>query len=212
MTAPRAREQADPPSPPDRRPPRRGGRSSAETYSAAGRLRGLVRSGRRAVLAAAGLTAIVLAAGLALAPPAQAQTQTQIWSATMTPAQSGHLSGYFGGSGGSLTDTSFDFAETSYRIASLFIQQADPDAFFIVSTTPALPQAALADLTIIVDGTSLAFSASSGQSGSNGRAREWRNPGFTFTAGTDVSLSLKAITGRPTTSAGQVRADGTSSG
>ena len=82
MTAPRAREQADPPSPPDRRPPRRGGRPSAETYSAAGRLRGLVRSGRRAVLAAAGLTAIVLAAGLALAPPAQAQTTTQIWSAT----------------------------------------------------------------------------------------------------------------------------------
>ena len=61
MTAPRTREQADPPSPPDRRPPRRGGSPSAEIYSAAGRLRGLVRSGRRAVLAAAGLTAIVSA-------------------------------------------------------------------------------------------------------------------------------------------------------
>ena len=41
MTAPRAREQADPPSPPDRRPPRPGGRLSSSTASAAGG-RGLV--------------------------------------------------------------------------------------------------------------------------------------------------------------------------
>ena len=51
MTAPRAREQRRPPSPPDRLPPRRGGRPSSQTVSAAappaglaGPRRGLVRS------------------------------------------------------------------------------------------------------------------------------------------------------------------------
>ena len=80
MTAPRAREQADPPSPPDRLPPRRGGGSSPYPYaaSAAGRpaefarprvaRRGLVRAAR--ALAAAAL----LALSGALALPAAAQT------------------------------------------------------------------------------------------------------------------------------------------
>ena len=78
MTAPRAREQADPPSPPDRLPPRRGGSPSSKTASAAARSagfarlagarRGLVRSAR--VLAAAALLA--LCGGLALPATAQA--------------------------------------------------------------------------------------------------------------------------------------------
>ena len=76
MTAPRAREQADPPSPPDRLPPRRGGRPSAETYSAAGARRGLLRSAR--ALAAAALLA--LCGGLALPATAQAQTFEELVS------------------------------------------------------------------------------------------------------------------------------------
>ena len=82
MTAPRAREQADPPSPPDRRPPRRGGRSSPCIYAVfaagrpaglarvAGARRGLLRSAR--ALAAAALLALF--GGLALPATAQAQT------------------------------------------------------------------------------------------------------------------------------------------
>ena len=79
MTAPRAREQADPPSPPDRLPPRRGGSPSSKTASAAARpaglarlagaRRGLVRSAR--ALAAAALLA--LTGGLALPATAQAE-------------------------------------------------------------------------------------------------------------------------------------------
>ena len=82
MTAPRAREQADPPAPPDCPPPRRGGRSSPFIYavSAAGRAagparpagarRGLVRSARALAVAA------LLALSGALALPATAQEQT----------------------------------------------------------------------------------------------------------------------------------------
>ena len=95
MTAPRPREQADPPSPPDRLPPRRGGGFSPCTYavSAASRpadpvrprreRRGLVRSAR--ALAAAAL----LALSGALALPAQAQTTCTVtpgdlWCGTLT--------------------------------------------------------------------------------------------------------------------------------
>ena len=54
MTAPRAREQRRPPSPPDRLPPRRGGRPSSQTVSAAGRPAGLPRlAGARRGLASA---------------------------------------------------------------------------------------------------------------------------------------------------------------
>ena len=74
MTAPRAREQADPPSPPDRLPSPRGGHPSPSTASAAGRpagaRRGLVGSAR--ALAAAALLALF--GGLALLATAQAQT------------------------------------------------------------------------------------------------------------------------------------------
>ena len=86
MTAPRAREQADPPSPPDRRPPRRGTGSSPSIYaaSAAGRRvppvarRGLVRCAR--ALAAAALLA--LTGGLFLPATAEAQTATTLVSNT----------------------------------------------------------------------------------------------------------------------------------
>ena len=86
MTAPRAREQTDPPSPPDRRPPRRGAGSSPSIYaaSAAGRRvppvarHGLVRSAR--ALAAAALLA--LAGALFLPATAEAQTATTLVSNT----------------------------------------------------------------------------------------------------------------------------------
>ncbi len=88
VTAPRPRAQAGPPSPPDRLPPRRGGRSSPSTYAAsaaggpAGSARllgarpGLVRSVR--ALAAAALLA--LAGALVLPATADAQTATTLVS------------------------------------------------------------------------------------------------------------------------------------
>ena len=87
MTAPRAREQADPPSSPDRR----GGGSSPRTYAASAASRrvapvarhGLVRSAR--ALAAAALLA--LTGALFLPATAEAQTATTLVSNT---GQSGH--------------------------------------------------------------------------------------------------------------------------
>ena len=86
MTAPQAREQADPPSSPDRRPPRRGGGSSPRTYAASAASRrvprvarhGLVRSAR--ALAAAALLA--LTGALFLPASAEAQAVTTLVSNT----------------------------------------------------------------------------------------------------------------------------------
>ena len=97
MTAPRVREQRRPPSPPDRLPPRQGGRPSLQSASAAGRpafarladaRRALVRSAR----AVAAVACLCLAGPLAL--PAQAQTTNfYLWRTTMTVGES---SGYLG--------------------------------------------------------------------------------------------------------------------
>ena len=94
MTAPRAREQADPPSPPDRQPPRRGGRSSPCIYavSAAGRSAGLGGARRGFLHSARALAAVALLAlfgALALPATAQAQSVTTFVSNTgETPGSS----------------------------------------------------------------------------------------------------------------------------
>ena len=207
MTAPRAREQADPPSPPDRLPPRRGGRPSAETHSAAGRLRGLVRSGRRAVLAAAGLTGIVLAAGLALAPPAQAQTQ--IWSAAMTTGNFGsNLQGYSQPAGtGSLSDRTFTHDGINYTVTEIFTQpETGGSPQLRIALNKTISPEAVSDLTLVV-GTD-EFVWANGTVSPSGRSIFWRHTSLGWSAGTGVSLSLKAITGRPTIRSGQVRSGG----
>ncbi len=84
MTAPRAREQNRPPSPPDRLPPRRGGRPSSRTCSAAGRPAGFARlaGARRGLVGSARAlaAAALLALTGALALPATAEAQTTLVS------------------------------------------------------------------------------------------------------------------------------------
>ena len=81
MTAPRAREQADPPSPPDRLPSPRGGFPPGLRYRIAG---GRARpSGRGVLRRTAAALLVVLAADVAFAPAAPAQDVTAL-QATMT--------------------------------------------------------------------------------------------------------------------------------
>ena len=82
MTAPREREHDRPPSPPDRLPPRRGGRPSSQTVSAAGRPAGFARlaGARRDLLRSARALASAALLALALAATAEAQTETTLVS------------------------------------------------------------------------------------------------------------------------------------
>ena len=79
-----------------------------------------------------------------------------------------------------------------------------------IALNKTIPPEALSDLTLVV-GTD-EFVWANGTVSSTGRSVGWANTGLTWSAGTDVSLSLKAITGRPTTSAGQFAQTATSSG
>ena len=107
VTAPRQREQRHPSSPPDRRPPRRGGRPSSKATPAGGgrtdaaRLGGTggATAGRsaqgraavagrlaRSTAAVLAVMATVLLAVLLVGGEALAQTETEHWSATLTRA------------------------------------------------------------------------------------------------------------------------------
>ena len=111
MTAPRLRERHHPPSPPDRLPPRRGGRPSPETASAAGRQVRLGGTRRAAVglhasrrggvpvrlTRSTAAVLAVMAAVLLVSGEARAQTETEHWSATLTRASGvGGSSGNYG--------------------------------------------------------------------------------------------------------------------
>ncbi len=159
MTAPRAREQADPPAPPDRRPPRRGGGSSPSPCtgaSAAGRpagparlrgaRRGLVRSAR--ALAAAAL----LALSGALVLPVQAQTTCTVnagdlWCGVLTigTAAGGPGTTSYGyvslSNKGSLSPNSFTHEGTliTFELVAHHVYAVNDPALEI-QTSPALPR------------------------------------------------------------------------
>ena len=120
MTAPRAREQADPPSPPDRLPSRRGGSPSG--------LRRRMAGGLRRTAAA---LLVVLAAGVAFAPAAHAQDVTAL-QATMTVGfhsdiispnyvtrSLGYIDNSFSTPFGSMNPSSFPVAGAPYTVSSL---------------------------------------------------------------------------------------------
>ena len=192
MTASRPREQADPPSPPDRLPPRRGGSPSSKTTSAAGRL-----------------TGIVLAAGLALAPPAQAQET--IWSGTVTVGTNSSIRGFLapncgGCTGyGSLNDRTFSYDGTNYNTRVLDHTTNNPFWLRIQTVSNAFTTKTVADLILVVEGAN--FPLSDGSSGQSGRQRTWNNAGLSWSAGTDVNLYL-VRKDLPRLTAAEVKTDG----
>ena len=88
---------------------------------------------RRVLAAGAALCAAGLALVLAGATPAQAQSNatTRIWSADMTVGESGPSAGFFVGSGGTLSDTTFTFKGVERTISNL--SEADETITFWIS-------------------------------------------------------------------------------
>ena len=151
--------------------------------------------GPRACLALLAATAL-----LALAAPAQAQTE--VWSATLTTVDLGFdLLGCSNGvpsgrcsSTTVLSEDSFTYDSTDYTITSLFTRSAGNleivvDADFTTNT--------LADLTLVVGSTSLVLS---GGTASGTLKLIFSSPGITLTPGTDITVKLTAP-GTPNTAA-----------
>ena len=146
------------------------------------------------------LALLAAAALLALAAPAQAQTE--VWSATLT---TGDLSsGILGCSNGVgtarcsstsvLSEDSFTYDSTAYNITGLFVR-SNGQLEFIVDVD--LTTTTLADLTLVVGSTSLVLS---GGTASGTVKLIFSSSGVSLTAGTDITVKLTAP-GTPNTAA-----------
>ena len=147
MTEPRARGQDCPPSPPDRLPPRRGGRPSSETCSAAdrpvgfARLRGTRRGFLRSAWALAAAALLALTGGLALPATATAQTTEEIWSTTLQfnpsfdAGDQVEVTTDVPGGGTSLDSTTFTHDSRDYeitRIRYLYTSSAATSSLYVI--------------------------------------------------------------------------------
>ena len=124
---------------------------------------------------------------------------TGIWSATLTPGASGSFVGCDNDSPTSLgacsdssvlTSDQFIHAGKTYSITWLVY---DPTADYLeIYFMPGLTGTAKHYLTLVVDGTPLAFGAADDKSDSAAISlRSWNNPGFSWSAGQSVSLRLE---------------------
>ena len=145
------------------------------------------------------LALLAAAALLALAAPAQAQTE--VWSATLTPGDlsSGLLGCTNGVSTGRcsstslLSEDSFNYDSTDYNITALFLR---PDGRFQFQVDGDITTATAA-LTLVVGSTALVL-ADAPTILSN--TRIWNSSGVSLTIGTDITVKLTAP-GTPNTAA-----------
>ena len=145
------------------------------------------------------LALLAATALLALAAPAQAQTE--VWSATLTPVN-------IGGSGilgcldvpfaqcsitAILSDDDFTHDSTDYTVFGLILE-TDGSFSFAVDTIITTETAAL---TLVVGSTSLVLADATT---TNNLDRTWASSGVSLTAGTDITVKLTAP-GTPNTAA-----------
>ena len=158
---------------------------------------GQVRSLRRHARACLALLAAT--ALLALAAPAQAQTE--VWSATLTPGDLGfNLLGCSNdipsgrcSSTSLLSEDSFNYDSTDYNITGLFVRSNGRLEFQVDADITT----ATAALTLVVGSTSFVLAAATTI---NTRSRFWSSSGVSLTAGTDITVKLTAP-GTPNTAA-----------
>ena len=159
--------------------------------------------GPRACLALLAATAL-----LALAAPAQAQTE--IWSATLTPGDLG--GGILGCSNGVsharcsntsfLSEDSFTYDSTDYNIAGLFVRSTGRLEFSVLADITT----ATAALTLVVGSTSLVLADATTI---NTRSRYWSSSGVSLTAGTAINVKLTAAASTNTAPMGAPTITGT---
>ena len=176
MTAPRAREHRRPPSPPDRPPPRRSGRSSPYAVTAAGRPAGFARLGgarralSRSARAVAAVACLCLAGAFAL-PAVQADTTDNgphdsdhnhfyLWRTTMTVGESSGELGYKKNDYGSIsTDADFGYPPFNPPRKHHF----DPDYNFTVEGLFLYEESDVTFLTLSFNDASIIAARSAGE-------------------------------------------------
>ena len=121
-----------------------------------------------------------------------------VWSATLTPRAAGSDLGCFDETGSpctntaNLSDNQFTYDSTDYTVHDFFLQSGDLEINIGANPTAAT----LADLTLSLDETSLALSAAT----VSASVLTWSNTGLSWTAGTDVAVSLAEAAAAPAVS------------
>ena len=227
MTAPRAREQHHRASPPDRLPPRRGGRPSSKTESAAGRPADLARPrvARRPLLRSrpALAAAALLAALGALALPATAEAQNctlntgDVWCGTVTvgtqtagTTTTGHgFSSITGDSFGTLTDNSgnqtFTHGTQTYVVSRVVVGAGSNLAgileFRVERSSPfdaVLDDDHRAKLALHVAGSTTPFAFRDTTGYTSSLGYIWSNSGLDWSSATTVTVRLRELPDAPT--------------
>ena len=148
------------------------------------------------------LALLAAAALLALAAPAQAQTE--VWTATLTPGDlTSGIRGCSNGVGAArcsstsfLSEDSFNYDSTDYNITGLFVRPGGQLEFLVDAD---LTTNTVADLTLVVGSTSLVLS---GGARSGTVKLIFASSGVSLTVGTDIAVKLTApLPGTPATGA-----------
>ena len=138
----------------------------------------------------------------------------QIWSATLTP---GSIAGTVvvgwdlvtGSLGSTIAERTFSYNNKSYTflLAQNVVQGGSNR--LLIRVNRRFDQAALSDLILVVDSDEFPLADASIFTTTLGNdTAQWDDSGLSWSAGTDVSLSLKAITGRPQLNSSGVGFDG----
>ena len=128
-----------------------------------------------------------------------------VWSATLTPRAAGSDLGCFDETGSpctntaNLSDNQFTYDSTDYTVHDFFLQSGDLEINIGANPTAAT----LADLTLSLDETSLALSAAT----VSASVLTWSNTGLSWTAGTDVAVSLAEAAAAPGVSSVEVTSE-----
>ena len=139
------------------------------------------------------LAAVLALLALALQPPAaQAQTVTEeVWSSTLSIKSLGSdlINGCSDASQGAkctdgLTDNSFEYDGTTYNVTYLFVR-SNGQLVLELSTAPTT--AIISNLTLNIGDTAFTLSSRTSLSGSR---FTWTNSGLSWTADTDVDVTL----------------------
>ena len=124
------------------------------------------------------------------------QAQTEIWSATFTPAALG--SGFIGcgneignilracSTAAVLSDDDFTHDSTDYSVTAFFLSSGR----LTLTLDTDITTTATNGLTLVVGSTSFAFAAAS----FTARSKIWTSPGLSWTAGTAIDVKLTAAT------------------
>ena len=146
-------------------------------------------------------------------PIAERQTMTEVWSATLNPQMSGAILGcsdlsstsdaYNCSNTDRLTSRSFTYDSTNYTITHLLVEPGDDLLFLNLGTTPTTDT--VSNLTLQVGNSSFTLSSAD----LSGSSFSWFGHGLSWTAGTDVTVSLTEEAGAvaPTVSSVEVTSD-----